>query len=84
MTYYRIERILILIDPLVGITEMDQQLFKMAQKLSINFNVVFTKLDKIKRTNEIDIILKNTKEILINYTFYSPFVIFTSSKWFKY
>ncbi len=59
---------------------MDHEIFNLAQKKGIHFNVVFTKIDKIKKVSEIETILKKAKESIMKYNFYSPFVIFTSSK----
>lgn len=56
-------------------------MFKLSSDKGINFNVIYTKCDKIKRVSEIEGIIKATKDTLLEYKFYSPFVIFTSSKY---
>lgn len=61
--------------------EMDHEIFKMAQSKGINFNIVFTKIDKLKKPSDIQTILKNAKDSIMKYKFYSPFVVFTSSKY---
>jgi GTP-binding protein EngB required for normal cell division len=70
----------VLIDAEVGIGEMDENCIKMASYSQIEFNVVFTKIDKLKKKEDLIERIERCKSIITKYSHFSPFIFLTSTK----
>ena len=69
-----------LIDAEVGIGESDENCIKMASYSQLEFNVVFTKIDKLKKKEDLIERIERCKSIITKYSHFSPFIFLTSTK----
>lgn len=74
------KRLFILIDADVGIGELDENCIKMASYSKIEFNVILTKIDKLKVKEELLEKVERCKSVITKYTHFSPFIFLTSTK----
>ena len=72
-----LRRVFVLVDSRRGIKAVDQEILKLLDKAAVNFQIVLTKVDKIKDA-EFDSILKSLSDILSSHPAAFPEIIATS------
>ncbi len=61
---------------------MDEDCIKMCSYAKIEFNIILTKVDKIKNKENLIERVERIKVIMTKYKYYSPFIFLTSCKYF--
>ena len=72
-----LRRVFVLVDSRRGIKAVDQEILKLLDKAAVNFQIVLTKVDKVK-DSEFDSILKSLSDILSSHPAAFPEIIATS------
>lgn len=72
-----LRRVFVLVDSRRGIKAVDQEIFKLLDKAAVNFQIVLTKVDKVK-DSEFNSILKSLSDILSSHPAAFPEIIATS------
>lgn len=76
----QLKRVFLLIDPIKGIKETDDEMANILNSVAINYQIVLTKIDKLKK-EELEVALKNIKEKTKLWPALHPEIILTSSKY---
>jgi GTP-binding protein len=75
----QLRRIFLLIDSRHGIKELDKEIFKMLDKVGVNYQIILTKIDKISQKN-LDDILEKSYKIAQDFIALHPLILITSSE----
>lgn len=75
----QLKRVMILIDSRHGLKDTDHEVFDLLNKAAVNYQIVLTKIDKIKKADQEDV-LARTREALKKQPAAHPGVLLTSSE----
>jgi GTP-binding protein len=75
-----LKRLFVLVDAEVGLGELDENCIKMASYSQIEFNIILTKIDKLKVKEELLERVERCKSVVTKYSHFSPFIFLTSTK----